>query len=95
METDVQLKEAQKRLSDAIAAEELGNYDSGKLLLEYINDRVSSLISKMVAVTPLTDREYLECHGAVRELQSINTMLQFKSAQVAQAQGEVNAIQGK
>ena len=53
MDTDKKLQDAQKRLSDAIAAESFGESDAGALMLEYINDRVSSLINKMIGATPI------------------------------------------
>lgn len=95
MDTDEQLKAAQERLADAIAAEDFGNSPSGQLLLKYINDRVSSLVTKIISTSPVTDREYLAVHGGVRELQSINTMLQSKSSQAGPAREEVDAIRGE
>lgn len=86
------LQQAQKRASDAMAAKNLLDSPEGTLLLDYINERVSTLLTKMTASTPLDDRAYLTAHGAVRELQNIHSMLQSKSQQLEPAKEEIDAI---
>lgn len=92
MEIAERITQLQKQISDGIAARDFGNTPGEKLLLDYINERVSALINKMVAATPLDDRTYLEMHGRVNELQMINTMLQSKASSIARAEEELNVI---
>ena len=85
-------RSAQKRVSEAVTASDFGGTAGGKLILDYINDRVSTLLTKMTAAAPLDDRAYLAHHGAIRELQNINSMLQFKASQLVPAKEELDAL---
>lgn len=91
-ELDKRIQETQQRLNEAVTASSFADSPEGKMILDYINDRVSSLLTKMVGSEPLNDRTYLSYHGGVRELQQINTMLQAKAAQVDQAKEELDAL---
>lgn len=85
-------EELNKQIADGVTASNFDKSAEGKLVLEYINERVSSLLNKMTANTPLDDREYLEAHGRVSELKMINTMLQSKASGVTSAKEELDAI---
>lgn len=86
------IQDTQARISKAVAASRFGESLEGKMVLDYINDRVSQLLTKMTAAEALDDRTYLSYHGAVRELQSINVMLQSTAAQLEPAKEELDAL---
>lgn len=86
------LKAARKRLDKSMAAKSFMNSKEGAVIQDWINERVSYLLNKMTAKTPLTDREYLSYHGAIRELQDFNVMLQGQAASESSAAEEVKAL---
>jgi len=90
--TNQRIKEAEKRLKDSLSAASILDSEEGKFLLDYINERVSYLLNKMTANTPLDDRGYLSVHGGVKELQNLNTMLQSKAQQGEAAREEIDAL---
>ena len=94
MEYDIEkrLKDAQDRVAKAVAATSLLQSPEGKLLLDYISERISYLVNKLTASEPVTTPEYLDIHGSIRELQTLNTMLHSASAQGAMAQEEADAL---
>lgn len=69
------LKLAQKRMSNIESKNNLLKSADGKFLVEYIDNRASSLVSKMTAAKPMSDREYLSTHGAIRELHLLRETL--------------------
>lgn len=83
---------AQKRVEAGIAAGKFNQTAEGKLVQDWINERVSYLLNKMTARTPLSRDEYLSYHGAVNELQGFNSMLQIKQQALPSAQEEMKAL---
>ena len=95
METDeinTRLENARKRAEQGVAARNFLNTPEGALIQEWINERISYLLEKMTAKTPMGDREYLEAHGAVRELKDFNVMLSARAANTASAQEEMRVL---
>lgn len=74
-ELEDNVRDARKRLADITAKESLVKKPEGKILIDYITDRISQLMNTMTNKDPLTDRQYLSVHGGVRELQLLMTML--------------------
>lgn len=86
------LAEAQKRVEQGVAASSFIKSPEGKLIQDWINERVSFELEQMTGKTPMSDREYLESHGAVRVLKDFNLMLQSKQRTGQAAQAEVKAL---
>ena len=86
------LDNARKRVEQGVAATSFMKSQEGELIQGWINERVSYLLESMTGKTPLSDRDYLAAHGAVRELKDFNTMLQSKQRTGEAAKGEVNAL---
>lgn len=89
------LKAAQTRVEKGVAAKDFLNTSQGKIVQDWINERISYLMEKMTGKDALTDREYLSYHGAVRELKDFNVMLQQKAASVPSAVEEVKILNGQ
>lgn len=87
------LNEAQKRVEQSVAAIDFPGTPQGKLIQDWINERVSYLLSKLTEKDPATDREYLSLHGAIRELQDFNAMLQSKANGLERAREDAEDIQ--
>lgn len=87
-----ELKDAQKRVEQAVAASDFLQTPQGQLIQDWVNERVTYLMSKLTAPTPVDDREYLSIHGAVRELQDFNNMLVSKQNGLQMAQEDLNEI---
>lgn len=90
-----QLKEAEKRVADGISATNLMASPEGKLIQDWVNERVSYLMEKLSATNPVDDREYLSIHGGIRELKGFNDMLYRKQRVVPNAQQDVKDIRGE
>lgn len=89
---DKVLKQAETRFKKAAAATNIIERDEGKFLIEYINERISTLVNKMTAPAPMDDRSYLSTHGAIRELQTLSTMLYSNASQLNTAKEEIDAL---
>lgn len=91
-ELETRLKQAEKRLMDAVIAKDILEDRQGIFLIDYINDRISYLVTKMTGAKPLDEKEYLDLHGSISELKRLNDMLMSKAAQGAIAREESDAI---
>ena len=91
-ELERDLKAAQQRAEEGVAASNFSKSAEGKLIQDWINERVSYLVAQMTGKNPLNDREYLSNHGAIRELQNFNVMLQTKARGTKTAQQEVTVL---
>jgi hypothetical protein len=87
-----QLTAAADRAAKGVAAANLMKMNEGKLIQDWINDRVSYELERMTGKNPLSDREYLEGHGAVRVLKEFNIMLQSAVQTGVSAQEEVKIL---
>lgn len=92
---DKRLREAQKRLEQGIAAGNFHKTAEGKLVQDWINERVSYLLNKMTGKTPLSRDEYLSCHGGVKELEDFNIMINAKKRAAQGAAEEVMILNGQ
>lgn len=86
------IKQAQERVRKAQLATTLLESPEGEFLLEYVNERVSTLVSSITGQTPVSDRDYLSAHGGIKELKSINIMLHSTAGQLIPAQEELHAL---
>lgn len=91
-ELQQQLTEARKRVEQGVAATSFMKSTEGTLIQDWINEKVSYELEQMTGKTPLSDRDYLESHGAVRVLKDFNLMLQSKQRTGQAAQAEVKAL---
>ena len=89
---DQAIKNAQERVNKAHLAASLLTSPEGVFLQEYLNDRVSTLVSKITSATPASDRDYVSAHGGVYELKSVVVMLNSTASQLATAEEELNAL---
>lgn len=90
-----QVEDASRRVEQGIAAGKFQSSPEGKLIQDWINERVSQLVTKMTSGKPMDRDEYLAAHGAVKELQSFNGMLHTKKSNLASAQEELNGLNGQ
>lgn len=90
IEADVQA--ARVRVEQGVAASSFSKSPEGQLIQSWINERVSYLLESMTAKTPMSDRDYLAAHGAIRELKDFNLMLQSKQRTGEAAQEELKAL---
>lgn len=84
--------EAQKRVEQGIAASSFHKKPEGKLLQDYIDERVSYLLNKLTGNKPLDRDEYLSIHGGILELKNINTMLQAKQQALPSNEEELRIL---
>lgn len=89
---DGELLKARKRVEAGVSAANFSNLPEGQLVQEWVNLRVGLLIESMTAKIPLSDRDYLAAHGAIRELKDFNIMLQSKKMDGEAAANEVKTI---
>lgn len=92
---DADLKAAHKRVQDGMAASNFLNTSEGKLIQDWLNQRIGLLIESMSGKAPLSDRDYLAAHGAIRELKDFNLMLQSKALDGKAAAEDVKVINGQ
>ena len=98
METDYDkqlrdnLADAQRRVEQAVAAKKFLKTPEGKLIQDWINERISYEMERMTAKSAMDRDEYLEGHGAIRILKDFNVMLNSKARQEASAVEEVQIL---
>lgn len=92
---DENLQKAHERVAIGMAASNFLNTPEGKIIQDWINQRIGLLLESLSGKTPLNDREYLAAHGAIRELKDFNTMLQSKEMDGKAAAEEVQIINGQ
>lgn len=69
--------------------------DSAPTLFEIIDTEITLVVNKMTQATPLSYDEYLTTHGQVVGIRRIRDLINSKEAEAAQAQQEVQAIEGQ
>lgn len=75
-----------------MSAKNLLESEDGAFLINYINERVSVLINKITSATAADERTYLDVHGGIKELQTLNTMLYTTAEQLEAAKEEIDAF---
>lgn len=89
-ELEEQLKASRERLADLATKENFAKKPEGKLLNDYLTNRISLIVTKMTSSkAPMEEREYLAAHGAVQECQKL---LNYLNGYTAEEMETENAI---
>ena len=80
------VKRARKRLANVSAKQSLMKKPEGKVVEDYISERIAQLVASITSNNPADREKYLTAHAGIRELRLLSASLHATSDE------EINAI---